>query len=146
MRDAQHAEFHERCRGQVAAGGTSAPLPSRAGPARAVDLGCAPEERLEHPRGGTSLAAWPMVGDAPWEQRAAQPRPAGGETEKRALLCEDALARRRVALAALTVPRQETDKECYPGRRQFTYSPTIPPWTEAERQIQAAQEDIDKLC
>ena len=96
--------------------------------------------------GLTVLAAWPVVGDAPWEQQAAEPRSAGGETEKRARLCDDALARRRVALTALTVPRQESDKEYSPGRRQFTYSPTIPPWTEAERQLQAAQEDIDKLC
>jgi hypothetical protein len=89
----------------------------------------------------TVLTAWPVVGNAPWEH--------GGRivaADRRVLLCRDALARRQVALGALATPRREGDLEYSPSHRQTVYSPSIPAWTEAERQLKAAQDDIDRLC
>lgn len=95
----------------------------------------------------TVLAVWPAVGDAPWEHadgaRLGDRPPAA---ERSTLRCEDALARRRVALAAMAAPRRAGDQEYSPGHRQAVYSPTIPAWTEAERQLKAAQDDIDAMC
>ena len=88
----------------------------------------------------TVLALWPVLGDAPWEGAAA------GAAEHRMLLCRDSLERRQVALAALAAPRGQGDREYSADRRQLSTSPAIPPWTEAERQLKAAQDDIDQLC
>ncbi len=94
----------------------------------------------------TVLALWPVVGDAPWEPAPPSSRAEPTEADKKLLRCGDALERRRVALAALAEPRREGDREYSPARRQLTYSPTLPPWTEAERQLTQAQEDIERLC
>lgn len=94
----------------------------------------------------TVLAVWPVLGEAPWQSRADRSGSAAGSDARRLLMCRDALERRQGALRSLAAPRREGDREYTAGRRQASYSPTIPPWTEAERQLKAAQEDIDRLC